>query len=87
MKDPNFSSDFNQLSDYTGVEKFDVTSDYVVKYAQLEYFGSKSKRAFVAPSDIIYGSVRAYKSWHEHLPSQIEVFRSIEEARTWLGLN
>ncbi len=87
MRDTAFDPSFNQFSDFSEVTKFDVTSNFVVQFAQLKYFSKGSRRAFVAPSDIVFGSARAYQAWHESLPSQVEVFRNIEDARKWLHLD
>ncbi len=86
MAHPEFDSSFNQLSDYSNVTKFEISNNFLIQYAQLKYFGKNSKRAFVASSDLVFGSVRTYQAWHESLPSEVKAFRTIDEARKWLGL-
>jgi hypothetical protein len=46
------------------------------------------RTAIVAPTDLLYGFSRMYQSLAElrEAPSTIEVFRTVEEAREWLGL-
>lgn len=86
MTHPEFDSSFNQLSDYTNVTKFDVSNNFLIQYAQLEYFGRNSKRAFIASDDLVFGSIRTYQAWHESFPSEVKTFRHLKDARKWLGL-
>ncbi len=86
MKHEDFDPGFNQLSNLSEVSRLDVSKDFIYRFARLKYFNGQSKRALVAPSDIVFGSARAYQAWHEGLPSEIAVFRYEAEAREWLNL-
>ena len=51
--------------------------------AQAEKRG-KGKSALVAPSDLNYGTTRVFMSlFHQDLPIELMVFRTMEEARAW----
>ncbi len=43
-----------------------------------------AKIACVVASDVGYGMGRMYKTLSEHLPQELHIFRSIDEAKNWL---
>lgn len=83
--EPNFRPHFSELLDMRGVTGFEVSSEAVRALTQLDLFDPSARRAFVVASDLAFGLARMYslaRGPHE----QLRVFRSVEEARAWLGL-
>ena len=87
--DPDFSMSYDVLWDAR--ERTEpYTSDEVLKIARhvSSYQGDRpSKRAFVVTKDVNYGMARVYESLrYSKSHVEIEIFKSWEEALTWLGL-
>jgi hypothetical protein len=85
--DPDFDPSFNLLSDFTEVTKWDVQSRTVHRIASIRLFGDSSLRAIVASSDVIFGHVRMFLTLRDIDPKNLRVFRDLNEARKWLGLD
>src|ERR1700743_1375558 len=77
-KDPEYDPDFDELIDCTGV------TENLVSAGTLSAVRSspKPKRAVVAPSPKNYGIARMFQALQVN--QQIEVFKTLEEAREWL---
>ena len=78
--DPAYDPEFNELIDCTAV------TENRVSVATLGALNSSPvpRRAVVAPSDVNYGVSRIFQAVQ---PSQkIEIFRTMAEARKWLGI-
>lgn len=77
--DPDYDPDFDELIDCTGV------TENFVSAATLSAVRSspKPRRAVVAPSPKNYGIARMFQAMQVN--QQIEVFRTLEEAKEWLG--
>ena len=87
--DPDFSMSYDVLWDARErTEPF--TSDETMKIARHvnSYKGNRrSKRAFLVSKDVNYGMARVYESLRYTKSNvEIEIFKSCEEALTWLGL-
>jgi hypothetical protein len=87
QEDPDFKPDFDQLCDLTQIVDFEISGEGIRELARADFFNSESKRAFVAVSDVVYGSARMFQMIRDSGAEQIEVFREMEEARHWLGLD
>ena len=85
--DPDFDPSFNLLSDFTEVTKWDVQSSTVHRIASIPLFVDSSLRAIVAGSDVIFGHVRMFLTLRDIDPNNLRVFRDLNEARKWLGLD
>ena len=83
-EDPDFGEDLDQLMDLTGASKIEVTSAMVRDSFQASPFGSGSRRAIVASSDLAFGLARMFQILRDDHPDEIEVFRGIEEAGRFL---
>lgn len=55
-------------------------------FARTDRTPEQSRVAFVASSDVGYGLARMYQAFRSESPLELRVFRSMREARTWLGL-
>jgi hypothetical protein len=85
IADPDFNPEFNQLAEYQTNTKLEITSQEVDELRLSDPFSPRSRRAFVAHSDLLYGYVRMYSSLMEANGfDNIKVFRSMEEAEMWI---
>jgi hypothetical protein len=87
--DPIFSADFSQLYEFNDVADFEMTHDQMRDLGRwLSPFPPRTKRAAVAPQTAVYGVLRMFAIQHEVSGglTEIQVFRSIDEAEMWLGL-
>ncbi|MCL4301119.1 MAG: hypothetical protein KJ077_35635 [Anaerolineae bacterium] len=83
--DPHFEPDFSQLIDCRRVTEVRATNDFIRFIAVRSPFSSKAHRAIVAGTDLVYGLARMYQMLRAD-EEQIRVFRDMEEARRWLGI-
>jgi len=84
--DPDFDPSFSQLADFTKVAKVDLSTDGIHHLARRNPFGGGSKRAFVAPMDLMYGLARMFQILTDDHPDELTVFRDMQEARKYLSL-
>jgi len=85
--DPDFDASFDQLWDHRDVTDFQITTATLRDLATARSFKPGSRRAVVTPSDLGFGLARMFQTLHEEAPEDLRVFRTIEEARSWLGLD
>jgi len=76
----------SQLADFSKVTKVYLSTDAIHHLAERNPFGLGSKRAFVAPVDLLYGLVRMFQILTDNHPDELTVFRDIHEARKYLSL-
>ena len=50
-------------------------------------FDEKARRAIVTEQDIIFGMSRMYETIRDSKSGQVRVYRDMEEALHWLGLD
>jgi hypothetical protein len=86
LADPDFDPRFNQIWDFQRVDDVEVSNAVLRALAESKSFSAESKRAVVAPRDVVYGMARMFQMLHEEAPEAFRVFRSPAEARAWLGL-
>ena len=85
--DPEFDPCFFQLFDCTKVTQADLSTDAIHQLAERNPFGLGALRAFVAPSDLMYGLSRMFQILTDHHQDELSVFRDIHEARKHLSLD
>lgn len=86
---------YNELIDMTEVERFlEPSAERMQRLAQLSSQTdpptSPSQFAIVAPTDLAYGLGRMYESYRSLEPQStksVHVFRTLEEALAFLGLD
>jgi hypothetical protein len=84
--DPAFDPEFAELVDLTQVVNTEVDFQAAMTIARdKDPFSRKAMRAFVAPTTETLESVRRYDMARGN-DGSISVFRTVEEARRWLGL-
>ena len=84
--DHDFDPRFNQLADFTKLTHADISTEAIHHLADRNPFGLGSKRAFVAPSDLMYGLSRMFQVLTNHHQNKLIVFRDMHEARKYLSL-
>ena len=86
LADPDFDPRLRQLWDLRQVSAAEVSTATLRDLAAATSYAPDTKRAVVAPRDVIYGLARMFQTLHEHAGEDFRVFRSVEEARDWLEL-
>jgi len=81
---------FKILCDYRKITKFDLNLEDVKKVVMQdkkhELIFDQSKCAIVADADIVYGLSRMWEILSENNNLSKKIFRKINDAKTWLGL-
>jgi len=85
--DPDFDPAFAQLIDCRGVAEVALDSETIRTIARPSVYAPGAKRAIVATRDAVYGLARMYERLRGGESDEVRVFRDIEEARRWLGLD
>jgi hypothetical protein len=83
---PDFRDDLKEIADFTLTENQGWTTDEMKAVVSQEVFGPGAYRAFVGPTDLVYGLSRMYASFAktEGQGGTIEVFRTVEDAQAWI---
>jgi hypothetical protein len=82
--DPSFDPTFDELLEVSPGSTADFPYAHVEQAAtNVDPFSKRSRRAIVVHADVDYGVARMYEMLHG---GQIQVFRSVEKAREFLGL-
>ena len=85
--DPQFRPDMAELVDLTGVTRAHVTSSGIRAAAQSLVHARMARRAFIAPSDALFGLTRMYQSyWNNGSDDRLTIFRDRTAALEWLGV-
>ena len=87
LADPAFDPSFDHLFDLRGAEAGAFPSKDVEQATRFRAFSETSRRAVVAPHDLSFGLARMYQSHRTDLSHGIRVFRDVDEALGWLGLD
>jgi hypothetical protein len=92
QKDPDMRVGFNELHDRTGVTACELSSAFIWEFAEsFRRFDTDerlrgTKVATVATKDVLYGLFQMNATLRCDAPADFRVFRSMSEAREWLGL-
>jgi hypothetical protein len=84
LADPAFEPNYSQLTDYTGITCFDVSSQTMRSLALPNILAKGVRLAIVARSEFIFGMARMYQLLREGIAEEIRVFRDLNEAYQWL---
>jgi hypothetical protein len=84
----DFDPECMQIADFRLNVPSRWSPDEMQEVLAQEPFAPTARRAFVGPTDIVYGLARMYSTLGEALGKGgiIRVFREMDEAREWLGL-
>lgn len=91
--DPRIKPGVRELVDLSGIEEIQGSSSSLERNIQIDTANSEKlagmRSAIVAGTDLLYGFARMYQTIAElrDSPLTVEVFRNIEDARKWLGLD
>lgn len=85
--DPRLTPLLRQVADFRDVTRLDVTSEGVRRVAKNNPFGPDARRSFVAPLDETVGMLRMFGIYLDADDSQFRIFRSLEPAMEWIGLD
>ena len=84
-KDENYSSDFNEILDYTWLKKMDVGVHTIQQIATSINSCVSARRAFVTGGCL--SSIKlanAIRSIQSRRGAEVEVFENLEEAHSWI---
>ncbi len=84
---PDYKPEYRQLIDARGVERADVSTQVIRDLARASPGAADARRAFVAASDLVFGLARMFEIQRADAPEEVRVFRDMDEARAWLGLD
>lgn len=84
---PDFDPEFDLIGDLSEVTSIAISAHEIQLLAHQTVFSTKSRHAFVAPSQLVYGMVRMFEAHHEYssAPSKTMVFTNVSEAMEWLN--
>jgi hypothetical protein len=91
-KDGRIKPGVRELVDLSGIEGTEASQNGLAHNIQIDNTVRDKlagmRTAVIAKTDLLYGLARVYQSMAEvnDSPAAVEVFRSEEEARDWLGL-
>ncbi len=82
---PEFDPSYNHLFDMSGVTRVeDIRTSELERFALVRIFSCTSRRAIVAPEDLVYGYARMYEVFSLSSEENLAVFRNEDEAMAWL---
>jgi hypothetical protein len=85
QNDPEVDESYKQLFDLSEVTRFEAALETLREIAQSAYWSEASKRVFVAPQDVVFGSARFFQAYD--VAETVMVVRDLKEARRWLELD
>jgi hypothetical protein len=78
-----------RIIDLRGVHRMDITADQMQKLAELDRKAAErcpgTKIAIVASHDLTFGLSRIYSAYAQSANLQARIFRTLDEARAWIG--
>jgi hypothetical protein len=84
--DPAFRPTMRQCVDARGVTDLSITAAGVRELAKGSIFAPGSRRAIIAGSETTYGYGRMFQILRDASGDEVRVFRTVEAAHRWLGL-
>lgn len=85
-RDPDFKPHFRQLLDGSKITSIKVTPEGIKALIAGNPWGKGARRALVAADDTAFGLARMFELGRPDPQDEFRVFRSLKEAREWLGL-
>ena len=78
-----------QLSDFTAVSSWQITTAEIVELANLDNIAAKINPsmliAIAANDDLTYGLSRLWEAYLDSSPLKSHVFKTVEECKAWLA--
>jgi hypothetical protein len=85
-EDPQFLPTLDHLVDARDVTEQAITAHGVRALASANIYAPGSRRAIVVSDDVTYGYTRMFQILRDRGPEEIQIFRSLADARRWLVL-
>ncbi len=86
LDEPEFDPSFDHLLDLSGVTSSEeITTSQLEGISRVRIFSTLSRRAIVAPGDLLFAFSRMYEVFSGSTEENYSVFRNTEEAMEWLG--
>ncbi len=85
-EDPRFKPGFKALVDFTRCAAVHLSADDIQQLARPHQYNRQSRRAFVACSEVIFGSARMFEAYADlsGSASNLLICRTMEEAIAWV---
>ena len=87
LDDPEFDHCCDCLFDFRGVTELRISAKDMEAIAMGAIFDRCGRKAHVVPSDSMFGALRMYYLHLDAEPHEVQVFRDMDEACRWLGLD
>jgi len=84
MQDADFNPEFNVIEDVTEVVDVKLDFQEMSQIAGKSVIKKKTRRAFVAKTDLQYGLARSYQTLSEAEGQEFMVFRDFDAAMIWV---
>jgi hypothetical protein len=89
LSDPKFRKGANNLWDFRNIDSGEITATDIQEIAEFieknkERRGEGYKVAFVVIRDVDFGLARMYEGYAGRLPFTVRVYRSMDEALSWI---
>jgi len=85
--DPDFSPDINLLFNLLDVTELDLSNAEFQEIADNSPMSKSARRAYVVPTEKMFGMLRIFAGHSDAEAGGFQVFRQLEDAREWLGLD
>ena len=87
MEDPEFTADMSLLFDMHAVKEFEIAPSEFEQIAADSVMSKTSMRAYVTPTDDVFGMLRIFASYSNAEAERFQIFRDMGQARRWLGID
>ena len=85
--DPDFDPHYSVFFDLRSITEFRLSSAEVRGFSMDYIFHKRARRAYLVPTEEVYGMIRMYSLLSDFESDVIEIFSDMAEARHWLGLD
>jgi hypothetical protein len=84
--DARFDAGFSQIFDFTAVTEVRLTGATLIGLSRTSPFAIDARRAVVVSSDVAFGMARMYALASDRGAESFQIFRDMESALQWLGV-
>ena len=87
VDDPEFDPLYGVLIDFRSITKYRLSTAETRELAMSYIFHKRARRAYLVPTDEVYGMLRMFALLSDFESDKFQIFRDMAEARRWLGLD